>query len=93
MTGHDYDAYLAAFNTRDYDAVLAFYGPDPDIRFAGYSLRGWDAVRNFYAFFHKYVRERLTYDRLIASDDMLAIEAVVRLEAIVDPVAELRRSS
>lgn len=93
MTGHDYDAYLAAFNARDYDAVLAFYGPDPDIRFAGYSLRGRDAVRNFYAFFHKYVRESLTYDRLIASDDMLAIEAVVRLEAIVDPVAELRRSS
>ena len=89
MTRNDYEAYLAAFNARDYDAVLEFYGPDPEIRFAGYCLRGRDAVRSFYAFFHRYVRESITYDRLIANDQMLVIEAVVRLEAIDDLTPQL----
>lgn len=84
MSPIDYDAYLAAFNARDYDALLDYYGEEPDVRFAGYRLRGRKAIKDFYSFFHTYVLESIHYNRLIADDDTLVIEAVVRLEALAD---------
>jgi hypothetical protein len=78
----DFDRYLDRFNARDYDFILCHYAEQFELRFAGYVLRSKQQVRDFYRFFHDYVRESIRVDAFVASDDMIAIEAVVRLEGL-----------
>ena len=82
MDRRTYDDYLARFNARDYEGVLAYYDDDPEIVFAGYSLRGKDAVRRFYGFFHEYVREEIEITRFVSDADTIAMEATVRLTGL-----------
>lgn len=77
-----FDRYLERFNARDYEFVLAHYAEHFELRFAGYVLRSKQEVHGFYCFFHQYVRESIRIDAFVASDDMIAIEAVVRLEGL-----------
>jgi len=84
-----YDRYLACFNGRDYDGVIAHFLPDAEIRFAGLTLKGGDAIRSFYAFFHDHVIETIFVDRFAVSDDLLAMEARVRLEAKKDVTRDI----
>lgn len=81
-----YDRYLAAFNARDYEAVLDHFAADGafEVVFAGYAFRSRDAVRRFYRFLHAHLDERITVNRYIAADRMVAMEADVRLEALTD---------
>lgn len=80
MNRDQFDAYLAAFNRRDYDAVLSQYTQDGEIVFAGYAFKGHQAVRDFYAFFHAHVDERINVQRFVADDHTVVLEATVRLE-------------
>lgn len=77
-----YDQYLARFNARDYDGVLAYYAPRFEITFAGYSFRTRDEVRAFYSFLHQYVRESIVIDAFISNSSMVALEGRVRLEGL-----------
>ena len=77
-----FDRYLEKFNARDYEFILAHYADQFELRFAGYVLRSKQDVLGFYRFFHQYVRETIRVDAFVASDDMIAIEAVVRLEGL-----------
>lgn len=77
-----FDRYLERFNARDYEFILSHYAEQFELRFAGYVLRSKPEVRAFYRFFHEYVRESIRVDAFAASADMIAIEAVVRLEGI-----------
>jgi hypothetical protein len=74
-----YDRYLAAFNARDYDAVLAFYAESFELTFAGYRFTHKAEVKAFYAFFHAYVDESITVTAFVSDARMVALEAVVRL--------------
>ncbi len=82
MDRRDYDAYLERFNARDYEGVLAFYGDDIEISFAGYSFRTKAQVRDFYAFFHQYVREEIEITRFVSDEATIAMEATVRLTGL-----------
>jgi len=88
-----YDDYLACFNRRDYDAVLAFWAADSEIVFAGYGLRGREQMRAFYRFFHQYVAETVHPSAFISNDRMLVIEATVRLEALQTLTPEVAASN
>jgi len=79
-----YDRYLAAFNARDYDTVLAHFADRFEVTFAGYVFRSRDEVRKLYAFLHAHVEERISVHRFVSDDRMVAMEADVRLEAIND---------
>ena len=78
-----YESYLAAFNARDYDRVLSFWDDGAvEVAFAGYAFRSKQAIRDFYGFFHDYVREEIAIHHYVANDRMIALEATVRLTGI-----------
>ena len=88
MTREDYDRYVAAFNARDYDTVFDFYAERPRMAFFGIEITSRDELKQFYGFLHRYVKETVTVERFAASDDLVAVEGLVRIEAIADLTAE-----
>ena len=84
-----YDDYLRKFNARDYDGFLAFWDDhDVEISVAGTSLRSKDQIRKFYAFLHAYLREEIILKKYISSDEMIALEATVRITGLQALTAE-----
>lgn len=88
MTREDYDRYAAAFNARDYGAVFDFYVPDPEIAFFGIAIRTREQLRDFYSFLHAHVRETIRVEKFAASEDLVAVEGVIRIEAFSDLTRE-----
>ena len=88
MNRDDYDRYVEAFNARDYDTVFDFYAPDPRLAFFGVEITTRDQLKAFSSFLHRYVRETVTVERFAGSDELAAIEAIVRVEATDDLTRE-----
>ena len=89
MTREDYDRYVAAFNARDYDAVFDFYAENPRMAFFGIEITSRDQLKAFYGFMHRYVKETVTVERFAGSDELAAVEAIVRIEATDDLTREV----
>lgn len=89
MTREDYDRYVAAFNARDYDAVFDFYADNPRMAFFGVEITTRDQLKDFYGFMHRYVKETVTVERFAGSEDLAAVEALVRIEATDDLTREI----
>jgi hypothetical protein len=88
MNRAQYDAYVRAFNARDYDAVCDFYVQPPTMSFFGVNISSRDELKAFYGFLHSYVKESVTITRFASSDDLTAVDAIVRIEAFRDLNAE-----
>jgi SnoaL-like domain len=84
MNREQYDAYVRAFNAKDYDAVADFYVDPPHMSFFGVDIRSRADLKRFYSFLHSYVNESVTVTRFAASDELTAIDAIVRIEAYRD---------
>jgi hypothetical protein len=84
MTREDYDRYVAAFNARDYDAVFDFYAERPKMAFFGVEITSREQLKDFYGFMHRYVKETVTVERFAGSEELAAVEAIVRIEATDD---------
>src|SRR5205085_7283572 len=84
MTREDYERYVEAFNARDYDAVFDFYAENPRMAFFGIEITTRQQLRDFYTFLHRYLRETITVERFAASDELAAVEGVIRIEGIAD---------
>jgi hypothetical protein len=80
MNRDAYDDYLRKFNARDYDGVLGFYADRFEIVFLGRALRSREEVKAFYGFLHAHLNETIRIETFVSSDDMIALEVVVRLE-------------
>jgi hypothetical protein len=89
MTREDYDRYVAAFNARDYDAVFDFYAEHPKMAFFGIEITSREQLKEFYGFMHRYVKETVTVERFAGSEELAAVEAVVRIEATDDLTREI----
>ena len=89
MTREDYDRYVAAFNARDYDTVFDFYAENPRMAFFGIEITSREQLKAFYGFMHRYVRETVTVERFAGSDELAAVEAIVRIEATDDLTREI----
>ena len=89
MTREDYDRYVAAFNSRDYDAVFDFYAENPRMAFFGIEITSREQLKDFYGFMHGYVTESVTVERFAGSDELAAVEAIVRIEATDDLTREV----
>lgn len=83
-----YEAYVRAFNAKDYDAVCDFYVQPPTMSFFGVEIRSREELKAFYGFLHSYVNESVTISRFAASDELAAVDAIVRIEAFRDLDAE-----
>jgi hypothetical protein len=88
FTRADYDRYAAAFNARDYDAVFDFYAERPRMAFFGVEITTREELRAFYSFLHRFVRETIAVERFAASDELVAVEGVIRIEATADLTRE-----
>ena len=82
MTREDYERYAAALNARDYDTVFDFYAERPRMAFFGIEITTRDELKAFYGFLHEYVRETVTVERFAGSDELAAVEGIVRIEGI-----------
>lgn len=89
MTREDYDRYAAAFNARDYDTVFDFYAERPRMAFFGIEITSREELKRFYGFLHQYVKETLTVERFAGSDELAAVEGIVRVEGIADLTPEI----
>jgi hypothetical protein len=76
-----YDAYVRAFNAKDYDAVCDFYVQPPTMTFFGVTITSRAELKAFYSFLHAYVRESVTIINFASSDTLTAVDAIVRIEA------------
>lgn len=89
MTREDYERYAAAFNARDYDTVFDFYAEKPRMAFFGIEITTRDQLKDFYGFLHQYVKETVTIERFAGSDELAAVEGIVRVEGIQDLTPEI----
>jgi hypothetical protein len=89
MTREDYGRYVAAFNAREYDSVFDFYAENPRMAFFGIEITTRDQLKEFYRFMHRYVKETVTVERFAGSDELAAVEAMVRIEATDDLTREI----
>ena len=89
MTREDYERYVAAFNARDYDTVFDFYAEKPRMAFFGIEITSRDELKRFYGFLHQYVKETVTVERFAGSDELAAVEGIVRIEGIQDLTPEI----
>jgi len=88
MTREDYERYAEAFNTRDYDTVFDFYADDPRMAFFGIEISTRDQLREFYSFLHSYVTESITIEKFASSEELAAVEGIIRIEAFRDLTRE-----
>ena len=89
MTREDYKRYAAAFNAREYDTVFDFYAEKPKMAFFGIEITTRDQLKDFYGFLHQYVKETVTIERFAGSDELAAVEGIVRVEGIKDLTSEI----
>lgn len=89
MTREDYENYAAAFNARDYDAVFDFYAENPRMAFFGIEITNRQQLRDFYGFLHQYVRETIRIEKFASSDELAAVEGIIRIEGIADLTREV----
>lgn len=82
MNRADFDRYLAAFNTRDYEGVCDFYTEPMSMEFFGVSIRSREDMKRFYGFLHSHLRESVRVLNFASSPTLTAVDAVVRLEGL-----------
>ena len=88
MTREDYERYVEAFNTRDYDAVFDFYTDTPKMAFFGIEITTREQLREFYSFLHSYVRETVEIEKFASSSELAAVEGLIRIECFRDLTRE-----
>ena len=88
MNREAYERYLAAFNTKDYDAVCDFYAEPMQMDFFGVAIRSRGDMKRFYRFLHDHVLESVRILNFASSDTLTAVDAIVRIEAIRDLTRE-----
>ena len=84
----DYEDYIRRFNARDYDGLFDFFTETPELAFFGITLRSREELKAFYGFLHSYASETIVIERFASSDDLVALEAIVRIEGLRDLSAE-----
>ena len=88
MTREDYERYAAAFNARDYDTVFDFYSDTPRMAFFGVEIATRQQLKDFYGFLHSYVTETIRIEKFASSDELAAVEGIIRIEAFRDLTRE-----
>jgi hypothetical protein len=89
----DFDAYLAKFNSRDYEGFLDYFAEQFEMIHIGGNLKSREEVLKFYRFLHSYLKETVLVDRIVMDWNMIAMEARVRIEGIRELAPETVASS
>lgn len=89
VTEADYHRYIAAFNSRDYGALETFFADDFALENAGFIVKGKPAFRKFYAFFHDYCRETVTFRGFYPGRNGFVANIMIRFEGLKDLTPEV----
>lgn len=93
MERAEYERYAQAFNDRDYDSVFDFYARGARIGFFGVDLSDRDAFKRFYGFLHSYVKESIVIERFASSDELVALEGIIRVEGLRDLSVDMLKAN
>jgi hypothetical protein len=88
MNRNTFEAYLEKFNAADYTGFLEYYADNFEMIHAGGCLQSREEVMRFYDFLHHYLKETVIVDHFVSDEKMIAIEARVRIEGLIDLSAE-----
>ena len=88
-TEADYLRYVAAFNARDYTTLETFFADDFALENAGFRVQGKQGFRDFYAFFHSYCRETITFKGFYPGREGFVANVVIRFEGLADLTPEV----
>jgi hypothetical protein len=83
-TREDFDRYQQAFHQGDYDTAFDYLVDEPRLSIFGFRITSRIQLGQLYRFLRRYVRETVLVERFAASEDFVAIEAVVRVEGVQD---------
>lgn len=89
MTQEDYHRYIEAFNARDYARLESFFADDFALENAGFRVEGKRAFREFYAFFHEYAREEVTFKEFFPGRSGFVANVVIRFTGLKDLSPEI----
>lgn len=92
-TEADYLRYVAAFNRRDYDTLETFFADDFALENAGFKVTGKARFRAFYAFFHSYCKETITFKGFYPGKDGFVANVVIHFEGLQDLTPEVMREA
>lgn len=90
-TREDFDRYHQAFHSGDYDTAFAYMVEEPRLSVFGITITKSHQLGQMYRFLRDYLRETVVVERFAISDDLLAIEALVRAEGVRDLDAQSLR--
>ena len=90
-TREDFDRYQQAFHQGDYDTVFDYLVEEPRLSVFGLRITTRIQLGQLYRFLRRYVRETILVEKFAASEDFVAIEAVVRVEGLHDLDAQTLR--
>ena len=80
-----YEAYVEAFNARDYERLGSYYADDVEFILSeerGLVFQGRDAILNLYIPFHRAVDERVEIVRFADGGDFVAAEVAATFRPI-----------
>lgn len=77
LTRDDYEAYVRAFNARDYATLHGFFADDVVLEAHGFALRGKAQVREFYDTFHAHVRETVMINGFYECGEISIADATI----------------
>lgn len=89
LTEANYHRYIEAFNARDYATLETYFADDFVLENAGFKIQGKPAFRAFYAFFHGYFRETVTFRGFYPGTEGVVANVVIRFEGIDDLTPEI----
>ena len=80
-----FGAYTAAFSNADFDRFPAFYTADVQLDLGSVPpIHGRQGIIDFYRARFESVREQLTVNSVIATDDAIELDAITRFTAVKD---------
>jgi hypothetical protein len=83
-TREDYERYQEAFHAGDGESAFAYMVEDPRLSVFGLTITKRNQLEQMYSFLRRYVRETVVLERIAISDDLLAVEELVRVEGLRD---------
>jgi hypothetical protein len=83
-TREDYERYQEAFHAGDCDTAFAYMVENPRLSVFGLTITQRNQLGQMYRFLGKYVRETVVLERFAISDDLVAVEELVRVEGLRD---------
>lgn len=87
----DFDRYQAAFHAGDYDTAFDFYVENPQLSVFGVEISTRIQLAKLSSFLREYIRETVQVERFALSEDLVAVEALVRVQGLRDLKAQRLR--